>query len=216
MARWGFAVMQPLHQRSPGFRVLAVAMHPTPTYRHFDPETLLLPIIGLGDYMTEVRWHRESVFLPPVRVYPGSITVSDRVNKQVSFYSYGGALHAMHEAGGYTLYVLVSTAPILSLGTQPNLSAEEQLACSTEALMARLRATALRHGIELAPRLAAYDPLTRYAGAITSMLQGYRRSPLLSHSYPDFFALLKQESAWLAAQPGVRLEPLEQLVGLGT
>ena len=112
MAHWGFAVMQPVHSRSPGFHILAVAMRRTPTYAHFDPEALAVPIFGFGQQATEVTWHRESVIPQIVRVYPGSICVTDRVKKQVNFYSYGGALQTIHDTAACTIFVITSTAPI--------------------------------------------------------------------------------------------------------
>lgn len=214
MQNWGFAVLHPVHRRSPGFRILAVAMRAVPTQAHFDPEALLLPVFGEGQLERATVWRRESALFQPIQVHPGPIGVVDRLNKQLNFFSYGGVLQVVHDSPGCTIYILASNAPILSLGARLTLELEDQLAAESEALLARLRAAAHCQGTELAPRLAALTPLARYAGCIKSMQENYRRWPLLANAFPSFYRLVREEVAWLTGQPGIALTPLEQLVGL--
>jgi hypothetical protein len=206
--------MQPVHHRSPGFRIFSVAMRTIPTQDHFDPEAMMMPIFGEGEYEKSVIWRRESALFQPVQVYPGPIWISDRVNKQFNFFSYGGVLQVVHEGPNCTIYVMSSAAPILSLGTQVTLELEDQLATESEALLARLRAAAHCRRTELAPRLAVHSPLARYAGVMKSILESYRHSPLLASAFPDFYKLVRDEMSWLATQPGVTPKPLEQMVDL--
>ncbi|HXF60895.1 MAG TPA: hypothetical protein VNK95_04720 [Caldilineaceae bacterium] len=216
MAHWGFDLSDAPHNDSPGGRLLLVGMRPTPTYAHYDPERLALHILDSRGLAAPVTLDRNASLHSEQRVCPGFVTLSDRLDKHIHFYCYGGTLEAVHvsEPATYTLYVLESPAPILALHPLLVQGETDQLAQSSEALFARLRARMNGGQSEFLARLARVEPLQLYAGCIESLWSMYRCSATLPTTFAGFYALLQRERRWLARlnSGGVYQRPLEQLL----
>jgi hypothetical protein len=212
MAGWGFSVFFPHQPDRPGFRVLAVAMRPRPTYAHYDPERMRVAL-RRGRVHPEVTNVRFDTSLPrQIGFGPGMVVLGDRVEKRVSFYTFGGTLESVRDAlpRSGTLYALSSPAPILPLKGGGKVEPEEQLASSSEALMARMRAYQRCHGFDPDAQLAQLEPCNLYSGCIESLYQRYRRSRALMATFPDFYKLLQRERAWLLEDSAGRLTALER------
>lgn len=221
MSHWGYAVMQRIHPTSPGYRVLAIALRTEPTKAHFDPEVVTLTIYGQEQLSHTIHLHHNSPMSKPAQACVGSVVVQDRVGKQVSFYTFGGQFDVVHTYGGRgkvvcSYYVLQSLAPIMPVDMDLNQSLADQLASEAEAELARLKSHSLIKGVPLHTRLAKFDPLTRYAGCIATLLEMYHGSPPLSHTFPELLHLLEHEGAWVRQQPNIPFRPLEKLLAEGT
>jgi hypothetical protein len=95
---------------SPGPRLL-VALRPTPTFSHFDPEEATFWAFD-GTRGTLATVHREA----PEGERPfswGRIRVADRIPVQNQFLTFGGMLHVGRAIDGTTVLAFVSPAPIL-------------------------------------------------------------------------------------------------------
>jgi hypothetical protein len=214
MAHLGFATLLPVHPHCPGYRILAVALRHHPTYAHFDPERVTLSLYRSGDQPEVVHWQRQTPLRRPLPACPGPVVITDRVNKRVQFFTFGGTLQLVadgHEPG--TVYwVLTSPAPILPLHHDLMPGQDDQLAAECEAFLARLDARERVAGEDLMARLAELDPLQRYAGCIVAITDEYQQTLRLRQAFPDLYRLLKQERAWLETLPGAPWKPLLQLV----
>lgn len=214
MARWGFGLFFPLAPERPGFRVLAVAMRPQPTYAHYDPEFMRLALERGRNLPEWTTLRMESLLPARARVGPGSIILGDRVEKRVTFYTFGGRLEVVRNglprAG--TLYALSSPAPILALNTMHSVGPEDQLAAAAEALLARERARLRCRGVDPDVQFARLTPEALYAGCIESLYAGYQRAPALVNAFPQLFQTLQRERATLLAAMNGRLHSLQQQV----
>ena len=215
MAHWGFAVFDPVHPRSPGFRRLVIAMRPTPTYEHFDPEQLTLQIWGRQQVAEVNHWGRHVTLDGERRVVPGQVVISDRVRKQSVFYTFGATVQVAQVEGhgaACTYFVIDSAAPILGEGNGFKLSAEDQLVEDAGALFARLRAKAHVEHRDFERQLVALSPIQVYAGCIESLWDMYHHASRLPSVLPELKALLRREREWLTGQLNSCLQPLEQMI----
>lgn len=212
MARWGFAVFFPFVPARPGFRVLAVAMRPRPTRAHYDPERMRLALQRGRNHPELTTLHWDSVLPRGVGVGPGMIVLSDRVDKRVTFYTFGGHMEAIRDGlpRGGTLYTLSSPAPILPLNMTGSIGLEDQLAAASEALLARMRARQRCRGQDPDALLAQLDVVNLYGGCVESLYTRYRRSSSLMATFPHFYRLLQRERNWLLEDGAGRLTALEQ------
>jgi len=214
MAHWGFAVFDPVHPHSPGFRRLVIVMRPTPTYEHFDPEQLTLQTWGRQQVVEVNHWGRHVTFDGGRQVVPGQMFVTDRVHKRCVFYTFGATVQVAQGEGraACTYFVVDSAAPILSESTDPELSVEDQLAEDAGALFARLRAKAHIDHKDFDRLLVGLTPIQVYAGCIESLWAMYHQPLRLPSVLPELTMLLRRERQWLAEQQPSCMQPLEQMV----
>ncbi len=214
MAHWGFAVFDPVHPRSPGFRRLIVAVRPTPTYEHFDPEHLAIQTWGRLQAAEPNTWGLHTTLDSERQVVPGNVVVSDRVHKRYVFFTFGGTVQVATVEGpaACTYFVIDSPAPILSKSNGYGFVPDDQLAEDVESLFARLRARAHLNGYDFDRQLIALTPMQVYTGCIVSLWGLYSRSPALAAMFPDLCKIVRNERAWLAEQPTCHTASLEQLV----
>lgn len=212
MAQWGFGVFFPLREDRPGFRALAVAMRPRPTYRHYDPERLTLALRRGREHPEATTIHHDTPLAGTTGVGPGMVVMGDRVDKRVSFYTFGGQLETIRDAanGIGTLYVLSSPAPVLAINTSLGVGPEEQLAAAAEALLARMRARYRKQGRDPDALLSRLNPYALYTGCVESLYTRHQRSSALMAAFPDQYRLLQRERTWLQGESGGRLIALEQ------
>ncbi len=217
MDNWGYDLLDPPHAGSPGGRLLLVAMRRLPTNEHYDPEALRLLLADERGAQGYVTLGRSAQFARPSKVCPGQFSITDRVHKRVDYYCFGGQLTVVQIADAdppYKLFILESSAPILTLNSALGHLVEDQLVDSVEALYARLRATHARLRLNMPPVLAQIPPLSLYAACIESMWTMYSESPTLPTVFGEFYRLLANERLWLNSLNGARPPqiPLEQII----
>jgi hypothetical protein len=132
----GCRLLPQTHRHSPGGSGLLVAIRKEPTGKRFDPKTMRLRLRN----MRGVAQQRSLSLLSPNpdsdRVCPGHVILSDRFDKRVEFYTFGGSLQVIF-AQDAQVYALRSTAPVLELVAEED-TVPDQLAAETESLLSQL------------------------------------------------------------------------------
>ncbi len=197
MRDWGYYLLPQSHHDSPGYTGMLVAIREQPTGKHFDPKALYLPLRDEGvAKWTKLRWSS-----PPTdsnHVCPGRVILSDRVDKLVEFFTFGGSLEVASGAGEMVCS-LRSPAPVLELIAQQE-TIPDQLASETEALMGKIKAKWKLGDKGFNRRLAEVDPLQFYLATLQSILLQYERSPTLEEIYHKCRDALLREKEWLVAK----------------
>jgi hypothetical protein len=198
MRNWGYYLLPKSHDESPGYTGLLVAIRKQPTGQHFDPQTLHL---RLRDEKGVARWRAPSWIMPleesAGRVCPGHVSLRDRHDKSVEFFTFGGSLEVA-SGRDEIVYALRSPAPILELTAHE--TAADLLASEAESLMAEAEAKWGRDEEGFNQRLAEVDPLELYAATLQSILLHYELAQTLEKVYHAFYEGLLQEKGWLVAQ----------------
>ena len=197
MKNWGYYLFPKPHPHCPGCNELWIAMRKQPTGEHFDPETLYL---RLRDTDGAARWKKMSLLTPLEdlhHVCPGTVTLNDRFDKRVDFFTFGGSLEmALSPDSGEDVYALKSPAPILEL-TVPKETVPDQLASETESLIGESEAKWTFEEKEFNQRLAQVDPLQFYIATLQSILLRYEHTLPLQETYRDLYDTLCRDKEWL-------------------
>ena len=195
MEHWGYYLLPKSHPRSPGYTGLLVAIGETPTREHYDPESIHLRIAEADN---DVYWANYSLKVHSVKsklVVPGQVSLRDRIDKRVEFFTFGGSLEVVSRTREAVLS-LRSPAPILDLNGPPE-SVADQLAFETEAMIAEQEA---RWGLNedgFLRRLGEVDPFEFYLAILQSILQSYEHSSALRMSFHHLYDALLREKKWL-------------------
>lgn len=191
LADLGFLAGPDLPDR-PGPAYLLVALRDTPTLRHYDPERIEYWVTERGRGVR--RELSRATPLPVDQPFSwGMIRLVDRLAITNEYLTFGGRLSAA-EVDGATIAVFTSPAPMLRRGGHSQIWDEgtEELG----AFFARIVA-AVDEDPGLEPRLAAADPLVRYAVFLADVVGRYRASPELRALDPKVWSLLRAEEALL-------------------
>jgi hypothetical protein len=192
LAEWGFLAEPDLPDR-PGPALLLVALRDAPTLRHFDPE--LVEYWDVADGHGRLRTIERSTRLPIDTAFSwGWIRITDRLGVTNEYVTFGGHL-TVAEIDRTTIAAFTSDAPILRRGghSQPWDRGADALA----AFFGRLIADVDRvPGFEA--RLAALEPMDRYAAFIADLVGRYRPSSALRDRDPDLWILVRAEADRLA------------------
>ncbi len=189
LADLGFLAGPDLPDR-PGPAYLLVALRDEPTLRHYDPERV--------EYWVTKRDHGVRTSLTRATSLPvdqgfswGMIRLYDRLSVTNEYLTFGGHLSAA-EVDGATIAVFTSPVPMLRRGGHSQTWDEgtEELG----AFFARLVAAVDTHP-ELELRIAAADPLVRYAVFLADVVGRYRASPELRALDPHGWTLLLAEES---------------------
>ena len=194
----GYYLLSPSHHDSPGYTGLLVAIRKQPTGSHYDPKTLRLP---LRDAKGAVTWRTLSWLSPPTdsnHVCPGRVILSDRFDKRIEFYTFGGSLEVTCEPGEM-MCLLRSAAPILEL-TVPEETIPDQLASETESLISEAHARWGRNDEGFSRRLAEVDPFQFYLASLHSILLHFERVDALEKAYHECCEALHREKNWLGVE----------------
>ena len=212
MEHWGFELLDPLHANSPGFGRLLVAIRSMPTRQHYDPEAIHLHVVDTDGAPLAASLHQETQVHLPQQVAPGRVIVTDRHDKQLSFFTYGGSIECV-VVPDESIYSLCSIAPVLPLGDGKGEDLAEQLSVETEALFAKIRVGWGTDDGGFARRMAQIEPSQLYSATIVSLQSAYDRSAALRHAFPAFYKMVCQERNWLASwrSPEIDAYPLEQM-----
>jgi hypothetical protein len=201
-----------VHHDSLGYSGLAIAIRPSPTGKHFDPETLRLRLCdrrGIAAWTT-LSW--SSVNVASDCVCLGRAILSDRSQECIEFYTFGGSLQWIR--GPDEMVVLLrSPAPILELDPEEE-TIVDQLACETEALLSKAEVAWGQDERGFSQRLADMDPLSLYASALHSILYSYGCSTPLREAFHDCNETLLWEKHRLMAEGLWSIDPplLEDLL----
>jgi hypothetical protein len=180
--RLGFVVVNGATPGRPGGANLVVALRPTPTEAHFDPE-LIQYWESAGGRGRLVELTRQS-HLPITRPYAwGTIHVVDRLNAFNSFLSFGGTIRV--EAVGPALAVAVFASPAPIVRWTGHSQEPDPMAGEVGAFFAEIRVP-IDFKPEAEAQIAAATPVTLYA----VLLQG------LQHRLDASPALRASELAW--------------------
>jgi hypothetical protein len=198
MEHLGYGLLSPSHRDSPGYTGLLVAIRKQPTGRHYDPRTLRFP---LRDAKGTATVRTLSLLSPPAdssQVRPGRVILSDRFDKRIEFFTFGGSLEVSWEPSEM-MCLLRSDAPILEL-TAPEETIPDQLAAETGSLIAEAHARWGRDDEEFSRRVAEVDPFQFYLACLQSLLLRYECSQALRKVYHECRDALLREKEWLITQ----------------
>ena len=196
MEHWGYFPLPKPHPDRPGYSGLLVAIREQPTGKHFDPQTLHLHI---RDAYGLARWRTLSCLSPLEEgidhVCPGLVTLRDRSDKRVDFFTFGGTL-ALSSAPGEVVYTLRSPAPVLEL-TAHDETVPDQLAIEAEELLGRIGAMWGEDEKGFNQRLAEIRPLQFYVTALAAILHHYEQAHVLEETHHELAVVLRREREWL-------------------
>jgi hypothetical protein len=180
--RLGYTFHPRLYSHAPGHPQLDIVLRAKPTERHFDPirVRLMVAVPDGGLKMATIRYHPQSRE-EHHQACAGFVAISDRRDKRVEAFTFGGDLHVMPQAN-LTLCVLTSPAPIIEILPQPlthGPSVTTMLVDEVEALIARRRAAWDREQDPDAfdERLAAADPFVLYLACLQALNEHYAHFP---------------------------------------
>lgn len=197
MEHWGYRLEPDQHPYAPGHHTLLIAMREAPTEKHFDPEMIRLRMGEAGDAL---HWSTLGLKYPlhgQRRAGLGRVIISDRVDKRIEFFTYGGTIEAIH-GDNEVVYALRSPAPILEIDPEPeDFSAE--LAFESEVIVAEAQAQWRGNEAGFARRLSELEPARCYLAAIHTILARYQRNRSLRDGFHLFYAALQKEVEHLAA-----------------
>ena len=196
---WGYRTFPRQDDGDLGYGKLLVAIRQEPTEHHYDPERLRF---RLRDATGEVRW-RTASWRTPVeesgRICPAPLTLYDRHDKEVEFFTFGGTVDStLHPDGLF--YMFSSPAPILEL-VPPKETVPDQLAYEAEGILGELEeAWQEQYGEGFAGRLTEVEPLTLYCAILNAILLRYQAAPALQEAYHTLYAALQKEKKHLIGQ----------------
>ena len=198
MEDWGYLPLHKPHPHSPGYRQLLVALRRKPTEKHFDPEEIRLWLRDEYGSAQQTALALDPLLKPSPelkRVCPGPITLHDRKEKRVDFFTFGGTLNVIF-GSGEVVCSFRSPAPIIRVAAPPE-DGPSRMAVEAEALIGEIHA---RWGVEdeeYLRRLAEVDPFQLYLAAVNSMLARFEAHPTLQEGDPELHLLLHAEKDWL-------------------
>jgi hypothetical protein len=170
---FGYKLHTPVEGGAPARYQLDVMLRREPTHAHFDPVEMHLPVTHEGDvFEREITSRiREKM---DVRAVAGQVDLYDRYDEVVTFFTFGGDLHASPE-DGRTLCTLTSPAPIIHLYDEP--SPTSLLGVEGEAMLARRRAAWGEDRAAYRARLAKVDPFLLYAALLENLEARFKHFP---------------------------------------
>ncbi|CAG0936447.1 hypothetical protein TFLX_05320 [Thermoflexales bacterium] len=169
----GYCFHPPTAEHSLGYPQLDVVIRPTPTGKHFDPESFTC-LVAAPNGWTRLRivhpWAQENTY----RVCAGEIVIEDARPEQVKAFTFGGALQIDSDERR-TICQLTSPTPLLE-HSRRGLSLEEHLIEEVAILFAQRRA--VQDDDVFDRRLAAADPLWLYRACLVALDEKFAHFPV--------------------------------------
>lgn len=210
LADWGFLADPDLPDR-PGPASLIVALRPSPTLRHYDPEVVEFwsTFDGRGSHQA-ITWQTPMPISAGVAW--GEIRILDRLGESNGYLGFGGQCDAAM-FGDTVIVAFTSPAPILRRGGHSQ--GWDNGADAIGAFFGRLLVT-----VDYVPgfeaRLAEASPLARYSAFVQDADGRDRRMRTTSGVEPPFAATLRAEVAALHRDhPDAWREGAELLADIG-
>jgi len=191
MQNWGYHLLPKAHPASPGYGGLMVAIRDQPTGRHFDPETVRLQLANGRSGPDWVSLGLQPFFSGLRPIWPGRVTLTDRVDKQVHFFIFGGSLEAT-VSPRQTVYNLVTEAPVLVL-TEELTEIPDRLYSEVEGLLARRGRAWNQNGQRFLHFLAKADTFHFYLMCLQLVLERYHEHRILRQTWREFYLAILQE-----------------------
>lgn len=193
---WGYCLQPKFHPGGIGFSGLLVAIRPHPTEAHYDPESVQLRLRDEHGAAQWVSLHQRPPFQGRLRVCAGHITLDDRREKKVEFFTFGGEIRPVFTET-VTVYAITSPVPILGI-TPPSLNTvAEKLALKAETAMARGDACWGRDRTGFRQRLGSVEPLMLYAAILEGVLCREDMPPILCARNRTLAQAARLERRWL-------------------
>jgi hypothetical protein len=151
-----------------------------PSMQHFDPKGMELGVItefgGVENHSITHPWP----WPEQINATPGFVTLRDRKNKCVGFFTLGGMLEIQPHSE-YTRCSLSSEAPILNLnrfpGSKDNLTIPFILGLQAQILLAHRRAAWVDDPLAYQAHLSKLDPLEFSGSCINTPIHKFDRFP---------------------------------------
>jgi hypothetical protein len=179
---------------------LDIFIHSKPTHEHFDAEEVSLTVVQARESCENISVTHPWSFQPDYRVYPGMITLRDRLRQTVSAFTFGGSLHIRSEEN-MTACEITSPVPILSFHIPETL--DFILAQEVEILLAELRARWINHPDLLESHLSQSTPLALYATCLEVLRRKFESQLLVQDELiQSFYHFLVNESQSLSENSG--------------
>jgi hypothetical protein len=157
------------YENAPGHPRLDIVLRPTPTLRHYDPETLMIKVVsskgGIEHHIIHHPWRSHQL---EFRVVASRIFWQDRVHKVKEAFTFGADLE-IKTSEAATSCILTSTAPIIPLSDE--LTTPTILALEVETLIAVRRAAWLYNTAGYVQRLGDADPLALYRASLKALME---------------------------------------------
>jgi len=215
--KWGYYLLPEQHHGSPGYSGLLISVPNKPTGKHFDPERLYLCLRSEAGIAQRGALSRLALPLTSEHVCPGKLTLHDRFDKRIEFFTFGGSLEPLSGETEDLIILHRSPAPILEL-TEQQETVPDQLAANTESLTSQIRAKWGRDDEGFDRRWAAVDPLQFYQAALQSLLLLWHERPeTWGEVHYQCYETLLREKEWLIAHDQWPTKPpsLEDLLSPG-
>jgi hypothetical protein len=188
LADWGFLVDPDLPHEQ-GVAHLLVAIRPTPTLRHYDPESVEYWITDASEHGARTTLTVRSRMPLEQEFGWGLITIVDRLRVSNEYLTFGGHLSA-DRIEGTVVCVFRSPAPLLRRGGHSQ--GWDRASQNVGAFFGRVRAAAgYAHDFEV--YAASLDPLSRYAAFVRQLMARYRGSEYLRDRYPALWTTMVNE-----------------------
>lgn len=194
MQDWGYYLVPKCHAASPGYPGVYVAIRPTPTQKHFDPEFVEARLCNGQGSIERRRLGLHLHGQLPSHVCPGRLTLFDRFNKRADFYTFGAQVTAISQDDA-TIYSFRSCAPILFLEDDDD-NFPEQLGAEVEGLLASLHVAWENNDLNFYQRLVGLHSDQLYQASVRTILELYTAHPSLRERFPGFYARLSHEFQW--------------------
>lgn len=190
-----YRILPPSHASSPGYRGLIVTLHGPAFGFPSVIETLHIRLRddeGLASWCT-LDW-RSDILKNPLTLCMGRLTLCERSDRRIVFFSFGGALVANVQTE-QAVCEIHSTAPILGV-TFPLHASSAQLAAEAEALLAEAEARWEPNEDGFFRRLAELDPLRCYQAVLQSLYSRYEQVAALRETLQPLYEIIHREMEW--------------------
>lgn len=162
----GYIFYPPENPQDPGHPRLDITIQSEPTYRHFDPEHVLINVYSPAEGLQNLKLQHPWTGVDQFHIFPGRVTMQDRLNKTATAFTFGGELKIETEEENTTC-ILTSSAPIMGLIFEHAVSVF--LTEQAEIYLAELRAAWAHHPEALEKSLAEADPLEFYVAFLQAL-----------------------------------------------
>lgn len=180
----GYIFYPPENPQDPGHPRLDITMQVEPTYRHFDPEHVFVTVFSPTEGLQTLKLQHPWTGMDQFHIYPGRVTMQDRLNKTATAFTFGGELKIETEEEKTTC-ILTSKAPIMGLIFDRAISVA--LTEQAEIYLAELRATWAKNPEALEKRLSEADPLEFYTAFLDLLRDKFKICPPLENSLTTEF-----------------------------
>lgn len=177
-AEFGYHFFPKRYPHAPGYPRLDVDLIDVPTFRHYDPEYLDIPVArntsaGQTPRVEVLKIYHPWTLKGEYKVCAGPVVLTDRVGKEVEAFTFGGDLRIQLEEN-YTTCSHESPAPILEIKKGddiPRILAEEM-----EIILAERRAAWIPNEEDYERRLVKADPLDLYIACLDFLREKYEKN----------------------------------------